>query len=154
MPLHPLYLACDYTSLSDLKDIATIVGALAALFAIYVYFRNSRLERARWLGSLYEKFYERNDLKEVREVLDCDTGDSPEINKLVNEESQRFTDYLNFFEFVAVLGKSGQLKQDEIEDLFRYYLDCLEKNRKVRDYIAAKGYEHLDKLLRDRARAK
>ena len=154
MPLHPFYLACDYTSLSDLKDIATIVGALAALFAIYVYFGNSRLERARWLGSLYEKFYERNDLKEVREVLDCDKGDSPEINKLVDEESQRFTDYLNFFEFVAVLGKSGQLKQGEIEDLFRYYLDCLEKNRKVRDYIAAKGYEHLDKLLRDRARAK
>jgi hypothetical protein len=50
---------------------------------------------------LYENFYERNDLKEVREVLDCDTGDSPEINKLVDEESQRFTDYLNFFEFVA-----------------------------------------------------
>jgi hypothetical protein len=50
---------------------------------------------------LYENFYERNDLKEVREVLDCDTGDSPEINKLVDEESQRFTDYLNFFEFVG-----------------------------------------------------
>jgi hypothetical protein len=119
MPLHSLYLTCDYTSLSDLKDIATIVGALAALFAIYVYFRNSRLERACWLGSLYEKFYERNNLKEVSEVLDCDTGDSPEINKLVNEGSQRFTDYLNFFEFVAVLGKSGQLKQYEIENLFR-----------------------------------
>lgn len=154
MPLHPLYLACDCMTLSDPKDIATIVGAVAALFAIYVYYKNSRLERARWLGSLYEKFYEKDDLKQVREVLDCETGDSPEINKLVNDEPREFTDYLNFFEFVAVLGKSRQLKQDEVEDLFRYYLDCLGKNGKVRDYIAAKGYEHLDKLLRDRRKAK
>jgi len=82
--------------------------------------------------------------------LDCEASDSAGVVKLVSEEPPEFTDYLNFFEFVAVLWKSGQLKPDEIEDLFRYYLDCLEKNRKVRDYIAAKGYEYLDKLLRDR----
>jgi gamma-glutamylcyclotransferase (GGCT)/AIG2-like uncharacterized protein YtfP len=90
------------------------------------------------LGSLYEKFYQKDDFKPVREILDCDADDSPEIRRLISEEPPEFTDYLNFFEFVAVLGKSRQLKPDEIEDLFRYYLDCLEKNRKVRDYIATK----------------
>jgi hypothetical protein len=127
-----------------------VVGALAALFAIYVYLEIRVWNAARWLGSLYEKFYQKDDLKPVREILDCDADDSAEIRRLISQEPPGFTDYLNFFEFVAVLGKSGQLKPDEIEDLFRYYLDCLEKNRKVRDYIATKGYEHLDKLLRDR----
>jgi len=150
-------------SLSDLKDIATFMGALAALvgavgalFAIKNYGRNSRLERARWLESLYTKFYEEKELKKVRKHLDCETGASPEIDAMVNEESDEFTDYLNFFEFVAILGKSRQLEQDEIEDLFGYYLDRLEKSPKVREYVAspAKGYEHLDKLLRDRRGAK
>ena len=81
-------------------------------------------------------------------------GESPSVDKLVIEEPAEFTDYLNFFEFVAVLGKSGQLKENEIEDLFRYYLDCLEKNRKVREYIAGRGYEHLDRLLHNRSKAK
>jgi hypothetical protein len=53
--------------------------------------------------------------------LDCEASDSAGVVKLVSEEPFEFTDYLNFFEFVAVLWKSGQLKPDEIEDLFRYY---------------------------------
>jgi hypothetical protein len=141
-----------------LKDIATIVattvGAIAAVSAILVYFTNSRLRRAEWLASLYEKFYERSDLKEIRETLDCEVGDSPGIVKLISEESAEFADYLNFFEFVAVLQKSRQLKKTEIEDLFRYYLDRLENCHLVRSYIANNGYEQLDRLLRERAKAK
>lgn len=136
--------------------LAALVGAVGALFAIRNYGRNSRLERARWLESLYTKFYEEKGLKKVRKHLDCETGISPEINEMVGKESDEFTDYLNFFEFVAILGKSKQLQQDEIEDLFGYYLDCLKKSQKVRDYIATptRGYEHLDKLLRNRLEAK
>jgi len=116
----------------------------------FVYFFNSRVQRAKWLSSLYEKFYERADLKRVREVLDCEGGQSPAIDKLVADEPAEFSDYLNFFEFVAVLGKSRQLTHEEIEDLFHYYLDCLEGCPPVRDYIAKKGFERLDKLLRQR----
>ena len=161
MPFSTLCLAADCPSL--FKDFATFLGALAALvgavgalFAIKNYGRNSRLERARWLESLYTKFYEEKELKEVRRHLDCETGTSPEIENMVDQESEGLTDYLNFFEFVALLWKSGQLQQDEIEDLFGYYLDCLDKSRKVRAYIAlpAKGYEQLEKLLRSRSKAK
>jgi hypothetical protein len=137
-----------------LKDIAAILGAVAALWAIYVYFTNSRLRRAEWLASLYEKFYERPDLKEVREILDCDGSDSPEVDRMVSEEPAKFSDYLNFFEFVAVLQKSRQLKEGEIEDLFGYYLDCLENGPKLRQYISVKEYENLDKLLRSRSKVK
>ena len=136
--------------LTALANIFTIIGGLAVLFALFQYRANSRLERARWLASLYEKFYEKDNLKKVREILDIRAPDSSEVDGLVREEPPDFTDYLNFFEFVAILGKSRQLKSGEIEDLFRYYLDCLEKNKQVRDYIAMKGYEHLDKLLRSR----
>jgi hypothetical protein len=140
--------------LETIKTVATIVAAAAAVWGIYVYFSNSRLRRAEWLASLYEKFYERSDLKEVREMLDCEGGTSSDIDKLINDQPQEFTDYLNFFEFVAVLEKSRQLTKEEIEDLFCYYLDCLEKCGDVRNYIAAKGYEQLDRLLRKRARQK
>jgi len=142
------------TCVEFLKAIAVLIGAAAGVAAIFVYFFNSRVQRAKWLTSLYEKFYERPDLKGVREALDREGGESPSVDKLVIEEPAEFTDYLNFFEFVAVLGKSGQLKENEIEDLFRYYLDCLEKNRKVREYIAGRGYEHLDRLLHNRSKAK
>jgi hypothetical protein len=125
-----------------LRDIATIIAALAALFAIYVYFNNSRLERARWLANLYDKFYEKDHLKGVRQILDSPERDSPETTRLVTEEPSEFTDYLNFFEFVAVLQKSGQLKSNEVEDLFHYYLDCLEYSPRIREYITGKGYEH------------
>jgi hypothetical protein len=137
-----------------LKTIAAIIVAATALWGIYVYFTNSRLRRAEWLASLYEKFYERPELKAVREVLDCEGGQSAAIDKLVSEEAAEFSDYLNFFEFVAVLRKSGQLTQEEIEDLFHYYLDCVENCRTVRAYIAKKGYEQLDRLLQERAQPK
>jgi len=137
-----------------LKTIAAMIVAGTALWGIYVYFTNSRLRRAEWLASLYEKFYERPELKVVREVLDCEGGQSAAIDKLVSEETAEFSDYLNFFEFVAVLRKSGQLTQEEIEDLFHYYLDCIENCRAVRAYIAKKGYEQLDRLLQERAQQK
>lgn len=138
----------------DLKTIAALIAAAAALWGIYVYFSNSRLRRAEWLRSLYEKFYERVELKRVREVLDCEGGRSEAIDKLVSEEPPELSDYLNFFEFVAVLRKSRQLTEEEIEDLFHYYLDCLENCRAVRAYIAKKGYEQLDRLLQERSRDK
>lgn len=140
--------------LAVLRDIVTIVGGVAVVFAFLQYRANSRLERARWLASLYEKFYEKDQLKGVRQILDSADHDASEINKLVTDEPSDFTDYLNFFEFVAVLEKSGQLKSNEIEDLFHYYLDCLEKSPKIREYLAGKGYEHLDEFLRARAKVK
>jgi hypothetical protein len=135
-----------------LKVIAAMLGAAAALWGIYVYFTNSRLRRAEWLSSLYDKFYERSELKAVREILDCEGGQSVAIDKLVSEEPPELSDYLNFFEFVAVLRKSRQLTQEEIEDLFHYYLDCLENCQAVRAYIAKKGYEQLDRLLAERSK--
>jgi hypothetical protein len=70
-----------------LKDVATIIGALAtplvaataAFFGIRTYAENSHLERARWLASLYEK----DHLKRVREVLDSKAVALQEIKQKI-----------------------------------------------------------------------
>lgn len=117
---------------------------LAAGLAAIVYKRNSTFERAKWALSLYEKFYEETTLKYVRQKLDF-PNDSDSVNEIVIREEADFTDYLNFFEFIAFLKTSKQLKSSEIEALFGYYLDCLNRHDRVKQYISnpANGYEGL-----------
>lgn len=141
----------DWTAVSQL--VVSITGSLAALgtvaaaiYAAFVYRNNSRLERARWASTLYEKFYERKDLKKVRDALDCEQG-TKQVEALVSMEESDYTDYLNFFEFVAFLNHRGQLTREEVEDLFGYYLRCLTRHDTVRRYVKEKGYERLDALL-------
>jgi hypothetical protein len=90
--------------------IAGTIGALgifgAAVFAVYYYYQNSQLERAKWASGLYEKFYEEKHLKPIRDKLDVEAANSEYVRELVNDESTNFTDYLNFFEFIAFLRKS------------------------------------------------
>jgi hypothetical protein len=140
-------------NLLDLKPfiemIYQVVAIIAALGALWVYRRNSRLERTRWASSLYEKFYENERYKKIREALDVPTN-SDSVNGLVIEEKAEFTDYLNFFELVAYLKKSKQLRDEDVEALFDYYLKCLNRHDRVRTYIdnEENGYENLHMLLK------
>jgi hypothetical protein len=136
--------------------VAGTVGALgtfaAAGFAAYFYYRNSQLERAKWASGLYEKFYEKKDLKAIRDKLDSEAADSEVIKTIVGDEESDFTDYLNFFEFIAFLQKSKQLNAAQVEDLFGFYLGCLEKHSVVKEYVRelANGYEGLAGILDSR----
>jgi hypothetical protein len=47
-----------------------VVAIIAALWALVVYRRNRRLEQAKWLLTFYDKFYESDKYKAVRELLD------------------------------------------------------------------------------------
>jgi hypothetical protein len=141
----------DWNALSQLiyNFAATIaaLGALAtAIFAYFTFRRNARLERARWALSLYEKFYERKELKDIRETLDCES-DVEQVIELILEEKADFTDYLNFFEFIAFLKHNKQLRDEEVEDLFGYYLRCLKRHERIRKYIRDQDYQKLDQLL-------
>ncbi|HEY1262904.1 MAG TPA: hypothetical protein VGF06_05225 [Terriglobales bacterium] len=133
---------------SIVQTLSYGVGALAAISSVLVYRRNSRLERARWMSSLYAKFYEQPELKMVRDVLDG-SANSPEVLSMVQQETPGFTDYLNFFEFMAYLKDTGQLSVIDVRALFEYYLNCLRRHDTVRKYIAdeSKGYGYLKKLL-------
>lgn len=79
-------------------------------------------------------------------------GDDHQILQLVEKEEPEFTDYLNFFEHVAIFTKSKQLNKDDVEASFAYYLNCLSSVEAVRKYIEdeKKGYEQLKEFLRKR----
>ena len=129
---------------------SSIAGITAAFWALRVYHSNSRRERARWAEDLYSRFYEKEGLKQVRDMLDCDAGNA-RVAQLVADESPAWTDYLNFFEFVAYLQESKQLSQQDVEALFSYYLECLKKHPEVAAYVRdqTKGYENLRRQLFD-----
>jgi len=147
--------------LVDWKDLFTIIGviltAIGVIWAVYVYRRNSSLERVKWISNLYEKFYEQDDLKIVREILDCDctpdklSKEEKEVSLIVEKETGEFTDYLNFFELIAFLKKNNQITIEQVNDLFGYYLQCLGRHQDVRKYIRdeTKGYELLRKMLEE-----
>ncbi|HLV86918.1 MAG TPA: hypothetical protein VKV39_08085 [Candidatus Sulfotelmatobacter sp.] len=131
------------------QPIFQLLAGFAALLGALSYWRNSRLERARWLAHLYSKFYEALDLKMIREILDCHAPNSPEVLKLVQDEDARFTDYLNFFEFMAYLKACGQLSEKDVTALFDYYLRILSKHEDVRKYLQdnKNGYGYLKRML-------
>jgi uncharacterized protein YdiU (UPF0061 family) len=124
--------------------LSAVGTALAAVFAAFVYRRNSALERAKWAAGLYEKFFEAATLKQMRDKLDC-LNDTDLVNEIVMREESTFTDYLNFFEFIAFLKMSRQLEDSEIDALFGYYLDCLNRHDRLKQYISSpeNGYEGL-----------
>lgn len=123
-------------------------GVVAAVSAFLVYRSNSRRERARWAESLYSRFFERPGLKTVRDLLDSEAPD-PRVKDLVTKEGSDWTDYLNFFEFVAYLQSQGQLLDRDVQALFGYYVECLKRHEAVLEYIRdkAKGFDYLSRLL-------
>lgn len=143
-------------ALAFCKDLAQavfyVVGTASAVGACITYLANSRLERARWTVRMYEKFYEQADLKKTREALDCETN-AASVKDLVEDESSRLTDYLNFFELLAVLHKSKQVSSSEIEDMFGYYLDCMQRQTALMSYLrnsSESGFEQLSDYLQNR----
>ena len=125
-----------------------LAGAVAAVSAFLVYRGNSRRERARWVESLYSRFFEKGELKQVRDALDCDANNEA-VSALVTQESPAWTDYLNFFELVAYLQESKQVVGKDVSALFQYYLGCLERHQAVVAYIEdeTKGFKYLRKLI-------
>lgn len=126
-----------------------LMATAAAFVAVMTYYRNSTIERARWLATLYSKFYEAPDLKRIRMCLDESLPNSATITDLVRNEDPDFTDYLNFFEFMAYLEDRRQLSHRDVAALFDYYLRVLSKHKEVREYVLEdrNGYGYLKKLL-------
>jgi hypothetical protein len=135
--------------LANGQTISYVLAAVSVFVAVLTYRKNSALERTRWLASLYSKFYEALDLKRIRQSLDDSSPNSPQVRELIRQEDAGFTDYLNFFEFMAYLEDCGQLSRRDVAALFDYYLRVLAKHEDVRQYIQndRNGYGYLKKLL-------
>jgi hypothetical protein len=142
-------LVCWATKLKPIAEAFVLFTApFAAVWTVWTYHHSVKLERAKWIKDVYEKFYEQNEMKKVRNLLDG--ADLQQVHSMVTKEDPAFTDYLNFFEFLGYLWESHQISSAEILGLFDYYLRNLRKDEKIASYIAdpAKGFEKLQKLLK------
>lgn len=135
--------------LSNAPAISALAASAGALGALRIYRQKAALDRAKWLSSLYSRFYEAPDLKRIRKTLDENLPNAPQIVELVQAEDADLTDYLNFFELMAYLESCGQLRLRDIAALFDYYLRLLSKHKDVRKYVQEdrNGYGYLKKLM-------
>lgn len=130
---------------------AKVVGPLgtgvAAIIAAVNYLNQTKIKRAEWVKSLFEKFFETPIYKEVRGWLDYDelTEKLTGPDQRANEE--KFTDFLNFFEFIGVLYSRGQIKEKEVDEVFDYYLKKIKDDPNCRVWIDRYGFEKLKALL-------
>jgi hypothetical protein len=133
---------------------AKVIGALGTgagvLVAAINYRSQTQIKRAEWVKSLFEKFFETPIYKEVRVWLDYNElteklNISDEKERRVNEE--KFTDFLNFFEFIGVLYSRHQLSFDQVYEVFDYYLKKIKDDPNCQVWIDKYGFENLKALL-------
>lgn len=129
---------------------ALLVTAASAAFGLYTYWRSTRTKAAEFLSALHRAFFVEQTYRPVREILDDDSETAAGgIAHLVTDQPADFTDFLNFFELVAYMGKCGTLSEGDVEALLGYYLQILTDKPQLRGYVHNKknNFEHLDKLL-------
>jgi hypothetical protein len=131
--------------------LAKIIGALGTgagvLIAAINYRNQTAIKRAEWIKSLFEKFFEDPTYKEVRGWLDYNelAEKLAAPDKRINEE--KFTDFLNFFEFIGVLYFNQQLTYKQVCDVFDYYLHKIKSDVDCRQWIDQYGFKKLKALL-------
>jgi hypothetical protein len=145
-----------------LSGLGTLGLFVLGLWARQSYRRQVNLEQMRWLQQLYDSFYNSDRYKEMRQAIDFDELEQTiellrradaEPHQLSLPERARvdqFTDYLNFFEWLAYLEEQKQLTFQQLDTMFGYYLTRLlqvDRSRQLRQYIQEKGYEQLQELL-------
>ena len=140
-----------------IKAFSGLLVAFSALFAAATYFRNGRLDRAKWISELHEKFFESEKYAEIRKLLDykkpeeryqalADSFPNNEESNNIDDE-EKLVNYLNFFEFIAVLEKRGQLTIGEINDTFGYYILTLNQHKWLKDSLTSYQFKNLPNLI-------
>jgi hypothetical protein len=151
---------------SYLTGAGTIGLALAAfvagLKAVKEYEDRTKAEQTRWVGDLFERFFQGKLYRRVRQKVDYDDLDNviillernkepnPEFSQEERDLLDEFTDYLNFFEFIAFLIVKNQMASEDVRQIFDYYLRRLNQIKQqapVMEYLEKDGFENLHKLL-------
>jgi len=132
------------------KLVAGLGAVLAVTVAVINYRAQTRLKQAEWLKSLFEKFFENSTYKEVRVWLDyghlharlsVEDAGAREINE------EKFTDFLNFFEFIGVLYWRKHLTLEQVYNVFGYYLMKIKQDADCQEWIGQYSFEKLKVLL-------
>jgi hypothetical protein len=143
--------------LEIVKTVALSIAAGAALLtavqALRAFRTNLKIRRAEWLSTLHDSFYVRSELKGVRAALDYPGSEHDELLRCIDSDKENWVrlepliDYLNFFEFIAVLWTMKQLSIEEIKLMFGYYLRRLAGEQKVVEFGREGGFKNLLRLL-------
>jgi len=156
----------DVRALGPIGQFMSGIGIFFLLITAWVAYKNyiyhTQLDRLKWLQQLFESFYLSERYKSVRQQIDFDDikellallgrSDS-EPNQLRREERiqvDSFTDYLNFFEWIAFLESKDQLTFEDVDAMFNYYLKRMvevDSDKQLRRYIRDQGFERLHRLL-------
>ena len=143
----------------DLKDwfdfAFKLISTIGVIVAVITYQRNLKVKHAEWLWSLYQKFFENEQLKTVRKYLIYHPERFEKLfdAQLTEEDEvliEKVDDFLNFFEFIASLNTLNQISEKEINMMFDYYLTAISKNEHLKTYIQTEGFENLNQLIQNR----
>jgi hypothetical protein len=106
-------------ALSDIKDVATIVGAVIALLALIKglveYIKQGAQKRAEHFLTMRKRLKENDVFKHICELLEMD---DPE---LINVPFKDKRDFLGLFEEVAIGMNSGLIRLAVAHYMFGYY---------------------------------
>jgi len=131
-----------------IQTVSFAVAAVGVMLSLITFRKNQRVRKAEWLTKLYEKFYEQEHYKDVRKWIDFGILDEQLKEDADHKKEEKLADYLNFFEFIATLEKMKQLRVDEIQNLFAYYLRLLKQSPTCSRYIAENKFKNLRTLLK------
>ncbi len=130
------------------QPVFYLVAIAATIGSVITFYQNSKRERARWLFDLFQHFYEGEEHKMIRALIE--SGKTEFAAKEADEELlQKLDNYLNFFVFLHFLYKRRILKKEEILRLFDYPLRQIAQNPAIRRYALKPeyGYEEIKDLL-------
>lgn len=114
-------------SLSDWKDLATIVGAVVAfvtlLKGVIEYTKQGAQKRAEHFIEMRKRLKENLTFKQICALTE---GNDEQLKKLQFSDKR---DFLGFFEEVALMVNSGLIKKEVAHYMFGYYaLRCWESD--------------------------
>jgi hypothetical protein len=156
----------DLRNLGIIGQFLSGIGIFFLLITAWIAYKNyvyhTQLERLKWLQQLFESFYTNDRYKAVRQQIDFDDMEGllallqrsdtqpTELRREERVQVDLFTDYLNFFEWIAFLEGKEQLTFDDVDAMFNYYLKRLlqiDHDHRLRRYIRDNGFERLHRLL-------
>jgi len=156
----------DLRNLGAIGQLMSGIGIVFLLITAWVAYKNyvyhTQLDRLKWLQQLFESFYAVDRYKSIRQQIDYDglkrlmplllrsEHDPESLRSEERTEVDMFTDYLNFFEWIAFLESKEQLDFEDVDAMFNYYLKRLlqvDHDEQLRKYIRDQGFEELDRLL-------
>lgn len=98
----------------------------------------ARDRRSEWLWKLSSEFYANEKFGQLRRELD-----DPSLRSWSEISPDRFDDFLNFLEHVAVLSDTGQFDRKYIHAIFGYWVERIRGKRGSDVYLKKYGYAHL-----------